>query len=67
MAKRPITPLTRNTNGTASYAYNRSSLPTQTCYPNRSVGPTTYDLAKRVSSVQNAQGASIVSSYQPST
>ena len=53
-----------NGSGTATYAYDRSSLLTQTGYPNGAVEATTYDLAKRVLTVKNTEGASIVSSYQ---
>lgn len=52
-----------NAGGTTAYTYDRSSLLTQTAYPNGTQATVAYDGARRQTNVANRQGTATVSSY----
>lgn len=52
-----------NPGGTTTYTYDRSSLLTQTAYPNGTQAAVAYDGARRQTNVANRQGAAVVSTY----
>ncbi len=62
-ANNRLTSVTVPLSGVSQYEYFRNSLLKRLVYPNGTEARYTYDLANRVATIDNKQGAAVVSSY----